>query len=61
MFLLNYCQKLVQTDPNSHAVLELTQDNKFQRIFICFGASATEFSYCRLLLGLDRTHLKTYY
>jgi MULE transposase domain/MuDR family transposase/SWIM zinc finger len=59
--LPDYCQKLVQTNPNSHVVLERTQDNKFRRVFICFGASATGFSYCRPLLGLDGTHLKTRY
>ena len=59
--LPKYCQDIVASNPNSVAILEKTPDDKFNRLFICYGACATGFAYCRPLLGLDGTHLKTKY
>ena len=59
--LPDYCQNIIHTNPNSVAILETTADNKFKRVFICYGASAVGFSHCRPLLGLDGTHLITRY
>jgi hypothetical protein len=59
--LPKYCQDIVTTNPNSVAFLEKTADNKFKRVFICYGACVTGFVYCRSLLGLDGTHLKSTY
>jgi transposase-like protein len=42
-------------------VVERTAENKFFRMFVCHGASATGFAACRPLLGLDGTHLKHKY
>src|SRR5438046_99448 len=41
--------------------LETTIENKFQPVFMYFVASAKGFVYCRLLLRLDGTHLKSKY
>jgi hypothetical protein len=59
--LPQYCKDLENSNPNSVIVLENTADNKFKRLFISYGASATGFAHCRPLLGLDGTHLKAKY
>lgn len=59
--LPQYCKDIMDTNPNSTAILECTSGNKFTRIFICYGASAMGFSHCRPVLGLDGTHLKSKY
>ena len=59
--LPQYCQDLMNSNVDSTAILEKTPEGKFQRLFICYGASATGFSHCRALLGLDGTHLKHKY
>jgi hypothetical protein len=59
--LPKYCQDITTSDPNSFALLEKTTDDKFKQIFISYGACATGFAYCRPLLGLDGTHLKSKY
>ena len=44
------------------ALAEQTQDHKFQRLFIVYGASGNGFAFYRsTILGLDSTHLKTKY
>ena len=58
--LPQYCQDIERTNPGSRAVLQ-TSDNKFLRMFVCYGASAMGFQHCRPILGLDGTHLKTKY
>jgi MuDR family transposase len=57
--LPKYCADIVASNPNSVAFVEKTPDDKFKRLFICYGACALGFSYCRPLVGLDGTHLKT--
>ena len=42
-------------------VVERTAENKFQRLFLYHSAYASGFGYCRPLLGLDGTHLKSKY
>ena len=56
-----YIADIEQTNPNSLATIESTTENRFKRVFICFGASAMGFSHCRPVLSLDTTHLKTRY
>jgi hypothetical protein len=57
--LPKYCADIVASNPNSVAFVEKTPDDKFKRLFICYGACALGFAYCRPVLGLDGTHLKT--
>jgi zinc finger SWIM domain-containing protein 3 len=57
--LPKYCADIVASNPNSVAFVEKTPDDKFKRLFICYGACATGISYCRPLIGLDGTYLKT--
>ena len=59
--LPKYCSDLKQANPGSIISLERTEDNKFKRIFISFGASGQGFAHCKPLLGLDGTHLKSKY
>ena len=59
--LPQYCEDLEATDPNTKALVERTHENKFRRMFLCHGACATGFAYCRPLLGLDGTHLSSKY
>ena len=56
-----YCQDLEAADPKTKALVERTAENKFQRLFLCHGACAVRFAYCRPLLSLDGTHLKSKY
>jgi zinc finger SWIM domain-containing protein 3 len=57
--LPKYCADIVASNPNSVAFVEKTPDDKFKRLFICYGACALGFAYCRPLVSLDGTHLKT--
>lgn len=59
--LPQYCQDLMNSNANSTAILEKTPEDRFQRLFIYYGASATGYSHCCPLLGLDGTHLKHKY
>ena len=59
--LPKYCIDLEQANPGSIISLERTEQNKFKRIFVSFGASGRGFAHCRPLLGLDGTHLKSKY
>ena len=56
-----YTASLEETNPNSIVRLDVTAENQFQRVFICYGACAVGFAHCRPLLGLDGTHIKTRY
>ena len=56
-----YVADIERNNPNSVATLESTSENRFKRVFICYGASAMGIAHCRPLLGLDGTHLKTRY
>ena len=59
--LPDYCSKIEQTNPGSVAVVSKTPDSRFDRSFLCYGASASGFASCRPLLGLDGSHLKNKY
>jgi MuDR family transposase. len=59
--LPKYCADLEQANPGSIISLERTEENKFKRVFMSFGASVDGFTHCRPLLGLDGTHLKSKY
>ena len=59
--LPQYCQDIERTNPNSKAVIETTSENKFLRMFVCYGASAVGFAHCGPILGLDGTYLKIKY
>jgi zinc finger SWIM domain-containing protein 3 len=41
--LPKYCEDILSSNPNSVAILEKTPDDKFYRLFICYGACATGF------------------
>jgi hypothetical protein len=56
-----YSASIEETNPNSIIRLDVTAENRFQRVFICYGACAVGFAHCRPLLGLDGTHIKTRY
>ena len=47
------CTDLIEANPGSIIVLDRTADNHFQRLFICYAASANGFGDCRPVLGLD--------
>ena len=60
-----YCEDLKRNNPGSTIALECSTEeagiSRFKRVFICFGASAMGFQFCRPILGLDGTHLKSKY
>lgn len=62
--LPKYCDDLSRNNPDRTIVLECTSEagnRRFQRMFVCYAASAVGFGYCLPVLGLDGTHLKTKY
>lgn len=59
--LSKYCEDLVNANPGTIAFVDITEDNKFRRMFVSFGAAAKGFAYCLPILGLDGTHLKNKY
>ncbi|KAI3835687.1 hypothetical protein MKX03_015290, partial [Papaver bracteatum] len=62
MFLNWYKNKLIETNPGSHVVLEVEEwTQKFQRMFICFEAYSHGFNFCRPVLFVDAAHLKSKY
>ncbi|XP_026383321.1 uncharacterized protein LOC113278787 [Papaver somniferum] len=62
MFLNWYKNKLIETNPGSHVVLEVEEGtHKFQRMFICFEACSRGFNFCRPVLFVDADHLKSKY
>ncbi|KAL5581631.1 hypothetical protein UlMin_014073 [Ulmus minor] len=56
--LPGYLHMLMATNPGSVVNLEVSDGNKFQYLFIAFAASIHGFSYCRLVISIDATHLK---
>ena len=59
--LPKYCTDILRTNPGSVATVECTtenEDQRFRRMFVCYSASASGFSFCRPVLGLDGSHLK---
>jgi hypothetical protein len=42
--LPQYCHDLELNNPNSSTILEKTSENKFNRLFICYGASVSGFA-----------------
>ncbi|KAI3875574.1 hypothetical protein MKX03_004199, partial [Papaver bracteatum] len=62
LFLNWYKNKLIETNPGSHVVLEVEEGTqKFQRMFICFEACSRGFNFCRPVLFVDVAHLKSKY
>ncbi|KAL5565694.1 hypothetical protein UlMin_028858 [Ulmus minor] len=59
--LPGYLHMLMQTNPGSVVNLEVTDENKFQYLFIAFAASIQGFPYCRPVISTDVTHLKGKY
>ncbi|OVA07405.1 hypothetical protein BVC80_8825g13 [Macleaya cordata] len=60
MEMLWYTNALRRTNPGSHIVLEVDPAIKvFKRLFICFGACIFGVRYCRPVIFLDGTFLKT--
>ena len=59
--LPEYCKGLIESNPGTVTTLEIDEDRKSCRIFLCFGASADGFMHCRPILDLDGTHLKQKY
>ncbi|KAL4311594.1 hypothetical protein GQ457_01G029640 [Hibiscus cannabinus] len=56
------CEKILETNPGSAAILNTKEDLSFQRIFVAFHASIYGFQNgCRPLLFLDCTSLKSKY
>ena len=41
--LPNYCESIKASNPGTTVILNTTEDNKFKRIFMCYGASAAGF------------------
>ena len=59
--LPKYCEDLKKSNPFTTAIVDSTSDGRFHRMFLSFGASAQGFYFCRPMLGLDGTHLKSKY
>ena len=63
--LPKYCEDFNQSNPDSTIVLECTLECNgsqcCQCVFVSYSASAIGFGYCRPILGLDSTYLKTKY
>ena len=62
--LPEHCEDLKRNNPGSTIVFECTPEEdgrRFRRVFICYGATASGFQYCRPVLGLDGTHLNSKY
>jgi hypothetical protein len=59
--LRKYCEDIKNTNPGSVATLEVTPENRFRRMFLCFSASAKGLPSCRCILGLSATPLKHKY
>ncbi|GMJ02163.1 MUSTANG 7 [Hibiscus trionum] len=56
------CEKILETNPGSAAILNTKEDLSFHRIFVAFHASIYGFEIgCRPLLFLDCTSLKSKY
>ncbi|KAE8685794.1 Pseudouridine synthase family protein isoform 1 [Hibiscus syriacus] len=56
------CEKILETNPGSAAILNTKEDSSFQRIFVAFHASLYGFwNGCRPLLFLGSTSLKSKY
>ena len=54
-----YFRLLHLRDPNVYTRLSLDENTgRFQRLFICPGASRYAFTHCRLFIALDGTFLK---
>ncbi|XP_008800158.1 uncharacterized protein LOC103714622 isoform X3 [Phoenix dactylifera] len=54
-----FCERILETNPGSVAILSTSHDSKFRRFFVSFHASLHGFEHgCRPLLFLDRIPLK---
>lgn len=55
-----YLEAVKRTNPGSRCVLD-TQDGRFRRLFIAYGASLHGFQYCPPILFVDGTFIKNKY
>ncbi|XP_059648371.1 uncharacterized protein LOC132294505 [Cornus florida] len=57
-----FCEKIMETNPGSHATFTTKEDSSFHRLFVSFHASLYGFQQgCRPLLFLDSIPLKSKY
>lgn len=57
-----FCEKIMETNPGSHATFTTKEDSSFHRLFISFYASLYGFEHgCRPLLFLDSILLRSKY
>ena len=55
-----YCERIIETNPGSIAMLAASADSKFRRVFVSFYASLHGFEHgCRPLVFLDKVPLKS--
>ncbi|XP_020593464.1 uncharacterized protein LOC110033740, partial [Phalaenopsis equestris] len=55
-----YCERILETNPGSVAILYTSVDSKFRRLFVSYHASLNGFEHgCRPLIFLDRIPLKS--
>ncbi|CAL2264962.1 unnamed protein product [Prunus armeniaca] len=60
--LVWYRDALVSTNPGSSCVVECDpKTSRFRRLFVCYGACIEGFQWCRPLLFIDETFLKSKY
>jgi hypothetical protein len=52
--LPTYCEDIVVSNPGSTAILEKTDDKKFKRLFVCYGACAA--ALCIVVPSWSRWH-----
>ncbi|XP_043696429.1 uncharacterized protein LOC122646868 [Telopea speciosissima] len=57
-----YCDKVIETNPDSHAKYEVDDDGKFTRLFVAYYAALQGFMVgCRPVLYIDGTFIKSRY
>ncbi|KAL5697970.1 hypothetical protein ACHQM5_029063 [Ranunculus cassubicifolius] len=55
-----FVEQVKATNPGSHCILEKNEDtNRFERVFVSYAASIEGFRYCRPIVFLDATFLKS--
>src|SRR5436309_15904662 len=53
--------RLEGSNPFTTAIVDATSNNQFRHMFLSFGASAQSFHFCRPIVGLNGTYLKSKY
>ena len=52
---------LITANPGNTIILDCAEDNRFQRLFVCYPTSVNGLGDCRPVLGLDGAYLKAKY